>query len=182
MVKPFNIEGFQVPDSVTILMPKSSLPSAKFKLKEEMVEALLAFGSLYIQCYPNKIVQFLQYVHFIMDHFSLLNLRGLLEVDKELRSYYVTHPDQSWSIPNDLLQAVTNIKMNEIFQAPKTPTTQPKSRQNFQQSPAGKQKQLIKSNLLTFLTKEVAGMPHLCTLVKSVRMRGTGLQSAHKTN
>ena len=86
------------PGYATMNVPRSEEP-----LPDDIVSKLQVFnrlfmlGHYYLQKYPEKILGFLDYLMFLMEYSTRLNVRGMVLLDHLMREDFATNPEWNWS-------------------------------------------------------------------------------------
>ena len=69
---------------------------AELKMKSEIFKALYLFGMCYLQVYAEKTVSFLEYLYLLTKMNNKLNVDGMLQLDYDLHTLFLSHPDWIW--------------------------------------------------------------------------------------
>ena len=89
----------------------------ELKTKSEIFRALYLFGMYYLQVYPEKTVSFLEYLCLLTKMNSKLNMEGMLQLDYDLRTLFLSHPEWIWSQKHpEAYLITTDIAQDKDFQ------------------------------------------------------------------
>ena len=90
---------------------------AELKTKSEIFKALYLFGMCYLQVYPEKTVSFLEYLYLLTKMNNKLNVDGMLQLDYDLRTLFLSHPHWIWSQKHpEAYLITTEISQEKEFQ------------------------------------------------------------------
>ena len=90
---------------------------AELKTKSEIFKALYLFGMCYLQVYLEKMVSFLEYLYLLTTMNNKLNVEGMLQLDYDLRTLFLSHPDWNWSQKHpEAYLVTTEIAQEKEFQ------------------------------------------------------------------
>ena len=79
-------------------VPKSEEPLPDdIVSKLQVFNRLFLFGHYYLQKYPEKMLGYLDYLMFLMEYFTKLNVKGLVMLDHLMREDFATNSDWNWS-------------------------------------------------------------------------------------
>ena len=75
--------------------------SQQLKTRPDIFRMLYSFGQIYLQCYPEKSVGFLEVLGFLTKYAADYPLAIFTKLEKDIREFFVTNPDLSWNITRD---------------------------------------------------------------------------------
>ena len=65
---------------------------------------LYSFGQIYLQCYPQKTIGFLEILYYLTKYAANYPLTTFTKLEKDIREFYVTNPELTWNITRPEIQ------------------------------------------------------------------------------